>query len=497
MKTLKQLGLILAGILLGTPLIALALNITVPSAPTSGYILQSTTTGAYVATTSLTVSAANINGFTSMGNATTSGTCVGFSGACFQLTGNDNTSGGVYGQISNINSGSSAWNGLSLNNNLGDATFLHFGGMFYNSSTYSDPVFGAAYAIPNYLYIQNTDGPVGIIASTSTTGGYINFLTGGSATSNERMRILSNGFVGIGTTAPTAKLSIHDNSGLAGTNTLFAIASSTSANLATTTLFTVLGNGNVGIGTTTMAALLNLSQGTTTAGGINFGDATANLYRSGSGVVKTDAAFTAVGQIIGGSLAGSYVGSLIQFGGGGGRSRISSATNNNLLIANNAATDFGLLQFGGTTSSFPSLSISTSTSVNGVAVQIIGADGSGAANLLVNGKVGVGTSTPNYKLTVYGDIATGGTAPTLSSCGGSPSVRGTDTAGEITVGTATTGCTVAFTSTKSFAPSCVVTNQSMSVVNAMTYTVSTTQLVISQTALSGNKINYQCTQLQN
>ncbi len=58
-----------------------------------------------------------------------------------------------------------------------------------------------------------------------------------------------NGKVGIGTTSPSAKLSVHDMSGLAGSNPVFIVASSSSAGLATTTLLTVLGNGKVGIGT--------------------------------------------------------------------------------------------------------------------------------------------------------------------------------------------------------------------------------------------------------
>src|SRR6185503_8904103 len=46
--------------------------------------------------------------------------------------------------------------------------------------------------------------------------------------------------------------------------------------------------GNVGIGTTTPIATLSLASSTTAAGGINFGDASANLYRSGVGTIKTD-----------------------------------------------------------------------------------------------------------------------------------------------------------------------------------------------------------------
>jgi hypothetical protein len=66
--------------------------------------------------------------------------------------------------------------------------------------------------------------------------------------------------VGIGTSTPTAKLTIHANN--TETNRqLFTIASSTAAG-ATSTLFTVLNDGRVGIGTTTPESLLLTMQRT-------------------------------------------------------------------------------------------------------------------------------------------------------------------------------------------------------------------------------------------
>jgi hypothetical protein len=96
----------------------------------------------------------------------------------------------------------------------------------------------------------------------------------------ERMRITAAGLVGIGTTSPSSKLSIHDNSGLAGTNALFTIASSTAAGLSTTTLFTVLGNGNVtaaGAGT-----FANLTDSGLTSGRLTYASTNGLLVDSAS-----------------------------------------------------------------------------------------------------------------------------------------------------------------------------------------------------------------------
>lgn len=58
-----------------------------------------------------------------------------------------------------------------------------------------------------------------------------------------------------------------------------------------------------------------------------------------------------------------------------GRSRIYSPVDGNFQLANNANSNFGLLQFGGTTSSFPALKVS------GATLQVRLSDDSGASSL--------------------------------------------------------------------------------------------------------------------
>lgn len=86
----------------------------------------------------------------------------------------------------------------------------------------------------------------GLMIGTRTTAAPIVFGTN----SVERMRILSNGNVGTGTTTPWALFSVHPNALGSGVPE-FVIGSSTK------THFVVDGNGNVGIGTTSPLAQLN------------------------------------------------------------------------------------------------------------------------------------------------------------------------------------------------------------------------------------------------
>lgn len=88
---------------------------------------------------------------------------------------------------------------------------------------------------------------------------------------------------------------------------------------------------------------------------------------------------------------------------------------------------------------------------------------------------------------------TGSTQPTLSGCGANPSIIGTDSAFTITAGTLSAGCTATFSKPWTNTPTCVISNQSMSVVNAMTYSVSTTAVTITETGLGTSKIDVMCT----
>ena len=84
------------------------------------------------------------------------------------------------------------------------------------------------------------------------------------------------------------------------------------------------------------------------------------------------------------------------------------------------------------------------------------------------------------------------TAPALTSCGtGSPSIVGTDTAGTVTMGTSATGCVITFNVAYAAAPHCVVTWQATPLVS-QSYVISSTAITLTQTATSGDLVNYIC-----
>lgn len=86
-----------------------------------------------------------------------------------------------------------------------------------------------------------------------------------------------------------------------------------------------------------------------------------------------------------------------------------------------------------------------------------------------------------------------GTAPALTSCGTSPAISGTDTAGTVTLGTGTpTGCVITFNVAYVGVPYCVVTSQTAPATTTPAYSVLAASITIVQAANSSNKYDYFC-----
>lgn len=117
-----------------------------------------------------------------------------------------------------------------------------------------------------------------------------------------------------------------------------------------------------------------------------------------------------------------------------------------------------------------------------------------ATGVVQDGGLGF-TSTVNgvysETLDTAGHLRGTGVAPTLSSCGTSPSISGTDIAGTVTMGTGTpTACTITFSTAYASAPNCVVTWQSN--LTTMQYVITAAHIALTQTATSSNIVNYRC-----
>ncbi len=93
-----------------------------------------------------------------------------------------------------------------------------------------------------------------------------------------------------------------------------------------------------------------------------------------------------------------------------------------------------------------------------------------------------------------GALVTSGAAPTLSACGGSPTVRGNNFGGLVTTGTGPlASCTLTFVPAFATAPACTLNDQSL--VTALSGATTTTTLIITGSDITSDVIHYICVQV--
>lgn len=110
-----------------------------------------------------------------------------------------------------------------------------------------------------------------------------------------------------------------------------------------------------------------------------------------------------------------------------------------------------------------------------------------------SGGISVNTSTAGTagSALVNGHLLASGTAPTVSSCGSSPSITGGDNFGSVTAGGGVlTTCVINFGQTWGASPRCVAS--SSTAIASLTVAASTTQLTIGGTSLTGDVISWIC-----
>lgn len=374
----------------------------------------------------------------------------------------------------------------------------------------------------NVLSIGSKIAGTGTLRQVNLLGGSVHFIIGGSTdvwafNSSGHFVAGTDNTYDIGATASGRPRNIYAAGGVFPINLQVAssgyVGWSNGTNLASSGsgAITLNNNGNTLNSTITVGAsnLLTFQGGSTWGGPMLF--STDNTWDIGNGV----GTFRPRNINAGGNLSaglGQYIEVNL------GRSKMFSDADGNVRFTNSSASTFGLLQFGGTTNLFPAWKR------NGAEVDARLADDSGFADvaagsfypaassivrwagrsqILTTGDTSLSfsnnadTTRNTMTLTASGfswdkHQGNNGTAPAVTSCGTSPSIVGSDTAGEVTTGTGTpTACTITFNVAYSAQPYCIVANRT-ALANLTSYTVSNSAIVLTTPAASSQKIPYHC-----
>lgn len=303
-----------------------------------------------------------------------------------------------------------------------------------------------------------------LIITNARANEFMAFQTDSGGGDTTRLTIQPTGRIGVGTTTPFALFAVHAKNGDIN-ESLFEVASSTAT--VDTVFFKINNRGNIGIATT--SPYLQYSQVTTEVTGgtpVAIWDTTAKASASGGPILF----FAHGGQRVTFIKSASGTGNaspFLSFGVGlnsGDPTEVARFDENGNLGV-------------GTTTPWARVSIVSAT----------------APPFVVASSTATGSNGPLFMIQNSGHIISYGKAPTLTSCGTSPTVVGNDADMIITVGSvAATGCTITFATAYATTPACSITNLNLSVVNGLTATVSNTAIVITQTGLTGSVLNIMC-----
>lgn len=352
---------------------------------------------------------------------------------------------------------------------------------------------------------------LGFLASSSigigTTGQIPYYSANGRNLTATSTIFLSNGLVGIGSTTPSALLSLQTNSGAVGTTPIFNIASSTSGNLSTTTLFTVLGNGAIvsnASATSTFAQNILLSNlGTQQSPAIESGTVSNNAgiyWDSNGGFCFTTKNSTTVS---GGIFCVSQFGNTST-----GRLTVNGGSNSANGIGIAAATaglndDWSFNGITFSTNSIDRAGFSSSTGYFGwgtttpaapISIQAISTNPATSSLFIIASSSVANTATTTlFNVLGNGHLITGGQMPSVS--GGTSSVVGNDSAGTITVvGTALTSVTLTFAQPWGINPVCTESDNSTALTVDIS-SVSTTSVTFGfSIGINSGTLWYQCVQ---
>lgn len=407
--------------------------------------------------------------------------------------------------IGNVDNSVYSTGGMTLINSRSTGGLF---GTYYGYLGFSGPNFAAFTGLPpNSMVMNVTDGShvTGATSMNPASSTIVRAIGSGLTTSNwdEVMRFIVDGSVastsamGYGTTTPVARFAIV---GLAtSTKPIFLVASTTNGSYASNSnIFTIanstttITNDLLGTGTSDLTTLYTGTLSTVADAGvvtwtnIPISGASNGTPQSLNAAIGGSTVLTVYGESNGSGLSKNLrvgIGSTTPMAALSVSGSTTSATSWAFAVADVASStkfiirDDGVVGIG-TTSPFASLSLTGSSSFIPFAI-------SSTTSTLA--------SSTLFMVDKAGDVHYGGGTPTLSSCGTGPSLgaNSTDQSGTVTVGATATGCTITFSTAKLSSPHCIVTAETMSLVNALSYTQTASALTLSQTGASGN-YNYFC-----
>ncbi|CAK0754879.1 exported hypothetical protein [Azospirillaceae bacterium] len=290
-------------------------------------------------------------------------------------------------------------------------------------------------------------GGLTLLADHDATS-FINFATGGSAFTNERMRITGTGNVGIGTTNPTKLLDTVGGDIRVGAGQAYWIG--TTAYISTSggrmqiadnngeRISINATSGNVGIGTTVPPQLLSVGStslfkvdGAGTATGIVV-DTQYLEYSSGGALTVRDA--LTVNGTITGNLTGNVTGnsSTVTIADAASDTTCFPLVGQDLTGSLSPRTDNGLT-YNASTDLFTATQLKATNTATASVVDISGTIG---PSLFRAGNVGIGTTNPSGVLDIHGAGLTTGVTFQASNSSGTPNVTMLDN-GNVGIGIAT------------------------------------------------------------
>ena len=275
----------------------------------------SPTTGALVVAGGVGANSVWVNNYVTVGNSSANAV-IGWNTndlSVAEFAGSQNN----YVEIAVYNSttGPAASGDFSVNDNLG-VNANNYIDMGINSTNWSNTLWTINGPSDGYLYTGNTNLSIG-----TANNAYINFFTGGTLITNERMRITNTGNVGIGTTTPGYKLDITGD--VRASANLYVAAVNVGANLVVNTTSISVGNSlstfssnstSISVGNSTVNTFSNSTHfysGNSTVYGLGNNTSESLVYAGSGNLVMTATNFVisnTTSAVVTANLAGITLG---------------------------------------------------------------------------------------------------------------------------------------------------------------------------------------------